>query len=103
MIHPSEPTKKSESPIADSIKNRLESRFAPLRLELIDESHRHAGHAGAHESGESHFRCVLVSAAFTGLSRVARQRAVNECLSDLLAERVHAFSMSLRSPEEDHS
>ncbi|MEM1102855.1 MAG: BolA family protein [Pseudomonadota bacterium] len=78
----------------------LNETFAPTFLEVKDESHLHAGHAGARPGGESHFRIVLVSRAFEGETRVARQRAVNGALSQLLAGPIHALAMKTATPEE---
>ena len=89
--------------IADTIRRKLTERFAPVRLELVDESERHAGHAGARPEGETHFALTIVSAAFAGMSRVARQRLVYEALAAELASRVHALSLTTRTPEEDRS
>ena len=63
--------------IAQSISDKLNTAFQPTRLELVDDSDRHAGHAGHNPGGESHFTVIVQSAAFSGLSRVARQRAVS--------------------------
>ena len=71
----------------DRLRARLTERFAPVRLEIIDESARHAGHAGARPGGETHFRVTIVSAAFAGQNRVARQRAVYGVLAEELARR----------------
>jgi BolA protein len=60
--------------VADTIRDKLTGRFAPTRLEIVDESYRHAGHAGARPEGETHFAVTVVAQAFQGLSRVARQR-----------------------------
>ena len=87
--------------VADTIRRKLTERFAPVRLELVDESERHAGHAGARPEGETHFALTIVSAAFAGMSRVARQRLVYEALAAELANRVHALSLTARTPEED--
>ncbi len=87
--------------VADAIRAKLLSRFAPTRLELIDESERHAGHAGARPEGETHFRVAITAAAFAGLSRVARQRLVYETLAEELKTRVHALSLDARAPGED--
>jgi BolA protein len=87
--------------VADAIRDKLTARLAPSRLEILDESHRHAGHAGAHPGGESHFAVTIVSAAFAGLNRVARQRLVYETLADELAGRVHALSLTTLAPGED--
>ena len=86
--------------VAEIIEKKLKSAFEPSRLELKDESHLHAGHAGARPDGESHFRLLIVSDRFEGLSRVARQRAVNDVLKDELKERVHAFAMKAMTPAE---
>ena len=87
--------------VADTIRRKLTERFAPVRLKLVDESERHAGHAGARPEGETHFALTIVSAAFAGMSRVARQRLVYEALAAELAGRVHALSLRARTPEED--
>ena len=89
--------------VAETIRWKLSEQLAPLRLEIIDESHRHAGHAGARPEGETHFRVTIVSAAFVGLSRVARQRLVYELLAEQLANRVHALSVTTLAPGEDRA
>lgn len=86
---------------ADRIRRKMTDGLAPVRLDLVDQSHRHAGHAGAAPGGETHFDLVVVSAAFAGLSRVARQRRVHELLADELSERVHALSIRAMTPDED--
>jgi len=87
--------------IADTIRTKLTERFAPTRLEISDESHRHAGHEGARPDGETHFSVTIVSAAFMGQSRVARQRLVYQALAEELATRVHALSLTTLAPGED--
>ncbi len=87
--------------VADTIRLKLSARFAPVRLEIIDESHRHAGHAGARVGGETHFAVTIVSAAFAGQGRVARQRLVYQTLAEELATRVHALSLATLAPNED--
>jgi BolA protein len=87
--------------IAETIRAKLSGRFAPVRLVVIDESHRHAGHAGARPGGETHFAVTVVSPAFAGLGRVARQRLVYQTLADELAGGVHALSLTTVTPEED--
>jgi BolA protein len=87
--------------VAETIRGKLAVRFAPVRLDIIDESHRHAGHAGARPEGETHFAVTIVSAAFAGLGRVARQRLVYDALAAELAGRVHALSVIARTPAED--
>ena len=87
-------------PVGQRIERILRETFKPAHLEVIDESHRHAGHAGAHPEGESHFRVIIVSDAFAGQPLVQRHRMVNEALADLLRERVHALAITARTPEE---
>jgi BolA family transcriptional regulator, general stress-responsive regulator len=86
--------------VADTIRRKLSERFEPVHLEIVDESHRHAGHAGARPEGETHFAVTIVAAGFAGLSRVARQRLVYEALADELATRIHALSLTTLAPEE---
>jgi len=81
--------------------DKLTRALAPIRLEVADESSRHAGHAGARPEGETHFRIEVVSDSFRGLNRVARQRMVYELLSEELTSRVHALSLAALTPEED--
>jgi len=87
--------------VADTIRAKLIERFTPVRLEISDESHRHAGHAGARPEGETHFSVTIVSATFFGQSRVVRQRLVYQTLAAELATRVHALSLTTLAPEED--
>lgn len=86
--------------VAAGLEAKIRAALAPTHLEIKDESHLHAGHAGSRPDGESHFRVLIVSAAFEGLSRVARQRAVNDVLREELAGRVHAFAMKTLTPAE---
>ena len=83
-----------------TIESKLTVAFSPEHLEVIDESELHRGHAGWREGGETHFRIEMTSDAFVGQSRLARQRAVNECLAEELAGGVHALAMTLRAPGE---
>ncbi|HUC71247.1 MAG TPA: BolA family protein [Stellaceae bacterium] len=87
--------------VADTIGRKLTESLAPVRLDVVDESHRHAGHAGARPEGETHFAVTIVSAAFAGQNRVARQRLIYQTLSEELATRVHALSLTTLTPEED--
>ncbi len=87
-------------PVAREMHERLTAALAPLKLDISDDSHHHAGHAGHDARGESHFTVEIVSAAFSGQSRVNRQRLVNNALRELLAERIHALSIKAQSPEE---
>ncbi len=86
--------------VADAIRTKLQAAFAPERLEVVDDSDKHAGHSGARDGGESHFTVTLVAAAFTGTTRVARQRLVYATLADELAGPVHAFSLKALAPGE---
>ena len=87
-------------PVAQGMKARLEAAFAPTRLDIIDDSDTHRGHAGHREGGESHFTVIIESAAFAGLGRVERQRCVNKVLAEDLAGPVHALSLRATAPGE---
>ncbi len=86
---------------AERIRAKLTAGLHPTRLVIRDESHRHAGHAGARPEGESHFRVEVVSSAFAGANRVTRQRRVYELLAEELAGPVHALALTTLTPEED--
>ncbi len=86
--------------ISDSIRTKLTAAFSPTRLEVVDDSARHAGHAGARPGGQSHFNVMIESAAFVGVNRVARQRQVYAALSEELAGPVHALSLKALAPGE---
>lgn len=86
--------------VAEAIRDKLEAAFAPSRLELIDDSDRHHGHAGHSGAGESHFTLRIESQAFSGKARVMRQRMVMKALADELAGPVHALSIVATAPGE---
>ncbi len=86
--------------IGARIRDKISAGLAPEHLEIVDESHLHAGHAGARPGGDSHFRVTIVSRAFKGLSRVERQRRVNALLAEEFADGLHALSLVTRTPEE---
>ena len=86
--------------VANAIDNKLRTEFAPVRLAIEDESSQHHGHSGHREGGESHFRVEIVSAAFEGKSRVARQRLVYETLAAEMKREIHALAMQTFTPEE---
>jgi BolA protein len=86
--------------IAERIRRKLTEGLAPARLDIVDDSHRHVGHAGHDARGESHFRVSIVSDAFAGRSRLERQRLVYGLLAEELAERVHALTLKTSTPEE---
>ena len=79
--------------VSKTIKHKLQTALSPTHLEVIDESHLHAGHVGARPEGETHFRVVIVSSDFAGLSRIDNQRKVHRLLSEELAGPVHALSV----------
>ncbi len=81
--------------VADTIKRKLETAFAPTRLAIEDESHLHAGHHGHTGRNETHFSVEMQSAAFAGKGRVERQRMVYAVLAEELAGNVHALRLSL--------
>ncbi|WP_163846207.1 BolA family protein [Pseudooceanicola aestuarii] len=79
------------------IRSALERSFTPERLEVLDESESHRGHAGYQEGGESHFRIRMKAAAFEGQSRIARHRAVHAALGPDLISRIHALALELEA------
>jgi BolA protein len=85
---------------ADRIAEALRAGFAPAEVSVQDDSHRHAGHAGARPGGETHYSVLVVSPAFQGMNRVARSRAVHESLAAEFAGGLHALALTLRTPEE---
>jgi len=88
--------------IESAMRDKLTAAFAPERLEVINESHLHAGHQGGamDGTGETHFRVRIVSAAFDGMARLARHRAVNAALAEELANGVHALAIEPAAPGE---
>ncbi len=93
-------TDTATAPLQDIIAARLTAALAPSHLEVINDSHHHAGHMGDDGTGESHFTVIVESASFAGANRVARQRAVNHALADLLSTRIHALAIKARAPGE---
>ena len=86
---------------AERIEQALREALNPTRLMVADDSHKHAGHAGARPEGETHYRIEVVSAAFEGENRVARQRLVNELLAPEFESGLHALQMKTLTPAED--
>lgn len=84
--------------VSEQIRQRLETDLAPTRLEIVDQSAQHAGHAGARPEGETHFLVVIEAGCFAGRSRVDRHRMVTDALRELLADRVHALSIRAMTP-----
>jgi BolA protein len=86
--------------VKERIAERLTAGLAPESVEVIDESHKHAGHIGARPGGETHFRVRIVSASFAGKRSVARHRMVYDLLGEEIAAGVHALAMTTLTPEE---
>ena len=86
--------------VAETITAKLTATLQPERLEVVDESHKHQGHAGWREGGETHFHVTLVAQAFAGQSRLERQRAVYAALAEELAGPVHALQVTAKAPGE---
>jgi BolA protein len=86
--------------VAETLRRKLQAAFSPSRLEIEDDSARHAGHGGARPEGETHFNVVIATEAFTGMARVQRQRAVYAALAEELAGPVHALSVRALAPGE---
>jgi BolA protein len=84
---------------AAEIRARLEAALAPVALEVIDESHKHAGHAGARD-GRGHFAVVVTAGAFAGQGPIARHRAVYAALGELMQTDIHALSIDAKTPAE---
>ena len=82
----------------ERMRRLLAEALAPSALEVIDDSHLHAGHAGARE-GKGHFTVRIASAAFAGMSPLARHRAVYAALGDMMLEDIHALSIQATSPD----
>lgn len=84
----------------DRIRASLDAALAPQHLEIEDESHRHAGHAGARD-GRGHFRVRIVAAAFAGLPLIKRHQRVYAALGDMMRTDIHALALDTRAPGED--
>lgn len=87
-------------PVQQEMEQLLREAFAPSRLDVINDSANHHGHAGDDGSGESHFTVVIEAEAFAGQSRLSRQRLVNKALGDIPGERVHALAIRAFAPGE---
>ena len=87
-------------PVEAEMHRLLTAAFAPVALAVINDSASHHGHAGDDGSGESHFTIRIESAAFAGMNRLARQRAINAALGDIPGRRVHAIAIQARAPGE---
>ena len=83
----------TEQPVIAQIRERLQAAFAPSELEVLDEGHKHAGHAG---EGKGHFRVRIVSAAFAGQSPIKRHRMIYAALDGLMDNGIHALSIDAK-------
>lgn len=79
--------------VTEEIRSRLQASFAPARLEVVDESEAHRGHAGYREGGQSHFRVTIRAAGFAAMGRVERHRAIHAALGPDLIARIHALAI----------
>jgi stress-induced morphogen len=86
--------------VEQSIREKLGGAFIQAVIEVVNDSHRHAGHGSSPQTGESHFSVVVVSPAFAGKSRLERHRMVNAALAEELAGPVHALAVTALTPEE---
>ena len=86
--------------VTERVREKLTEALNPIELDIVDESAKHAGHAGARPEGETHFHVRIVSARFEGLTRIERQRLVHGVLEDELRTRVHALSLVVSTPAE---
>jgi BolA protein len=86
--------------VTEAIRTKLTAAFAPAALEITDESHLHAGHAGHRPGISTHFRVAIVAGAFAGKPRVERQRLVYAALDDLMGKPIHALALSAKAPGE---
>ncbi len=86
--------------VKETIESKIANSIQPEMLEVIDESHKHAGHVGARPEGETHFHLNMTASALNGKNRVARQRLVYKVLADELAGPVHALSLNLKGTDD---
>lgn len=86
--------------VEQKMREALLVSLEPTRLDLVNESHLHAGHASSPGTGESHFRLLIVSPKFAGRSRVERHRLVNDALDDFLRNKIHALAIKAYAPGE---
>jgi len=86
--------------VEENIREKLTAAFSPKELQVVNESHLHAGHAGSPGTGESHFSVRVVSPAFAGKSRLERHRMVNAVLADELSGKIHALAVTALTPAD---
>ncbi len=83
--------------VKDIIKEKLTAAFSPEAIKVLDDSHHHAGHAGAREGGESHFTVRMTATSLKGLSRVKQQQAIYKELADEMAGPIHALVLKINT------
>lgn len=88
------------NPRVEKIQQMLGAAFTPVKLEIIDDSQSHAGHAGARQNGGGHFYATIVSNAFEGKNLVRRHQLVYEALTDMMLTEIHALSIKAYTPNE---
>jgi BolA protein len=93
--------KSAQTSVEATIRGKLEQAFRPTRLEVVNESHLHAGHRSSPGTGESHFRVLIVSDMFAGKTRLQRHRLVNEALAAELRDKVHALALEVHAPADE--
>lgn len=86
--------------VSETIETKIRAACNPVKLDVVDDSESHRGHGGWREGGETHFNVLVVSEAFAGLSRVARQRLIFDALSEEMSGSVHALSLQCQTPDE---
>lgn len=84
----------------ETIRQRLQAALAPESIDIVDESHKHAGHAGARESGGGHFNVTIVSERFRDQTSIQRHRMVYSAVDDLMPHEIHALSIRALTPDE---
>lgn len=85
---------------AERLRSAMQAAFAPAEVMVEDDSHQHAGHAGARPEGETHYAVAVISPAFRGMTRVARSRAAHAVVAEEFGSGLHALSLRLLTPEE---
>lgn len=86
--------------VKENVELKVNNSIKPEFLEVIDESHKHAGHVGARPEGETHFHINMTASVFNGKSRVERQRLIYKILAEELAGPIHALSLSLKGTDD---
>ena len=92
--------KENQVSLEKEIRTKLMIALEPTRLDVVNESELHAGHRSSPGTGESHFRLIVVSPRFSGMSRVNRHRLINEALAEELAGGLHALAIHAHAPDE---